>query len=66
MRPSDATPYDGPACRWCGRDVEADGALCEECAENAEERRGPETQRAFEALNDALLAERSGLVGTEA
>lgn len=38
MRRDDATPYDGPACERCGRDVEADGQLCEECRELAADR----------------------------
>lgn len=39
MRPSDATPYDGPCCRWCGTWVEHDGSLCADCAEEQAERR---------------------------
>lgn len=38
MRRADETPYDGPCCRWCGTWVEHDDALCDECAERAEER----------------------------
>jgi hypothetical protein len=47
---SDATPYDGPACRWCGRDVETDDTLCAECAE-----------RRLAAVESELAALRSSL-----
>lgn len=39
MRREDATPYDGPICERCGRDVERDDQLCEDCAEALAERR---------------------------
>lgn len=38
MRRADETPYDGPCCERCGRDVEADGLLCDDCLELAQER----------------------------
>lgn len=63
MRPSDATPYDGPACRWCGRDVGTDWALCEECVA---ELHAAQAEESADARHEALLAERSRLVGTEA
>lgn len=39
MRRADETPYDGPCCERCGRDVEHDGSLCADCAEEQAERR---------------------------
>ena len=63
MRREDATPFDGPACRWCGRDVETDDTLCAECVA---ERSEAQAEESADARHEALLAERRGVVGTEA
>ncbi len=63
MRRDDATPFDGPACRWGGRDVDADGALCAECQA---ERHEAQAEESADARHEALLAERRWVVGTGA
>jgi len=59
VKRSDATPYDGPCCRWCGAEVEEHEALCWDClelaAECAERRRAALLLRSREE-QDALLA----------